>query len=156
MRLLTRQFREAAVPFRDRGEHGRPAAEQVDVWALLDEADSAELLALGPVDGPGEDDFHGWAIQGRLPLDEAADRASVIDEIRGGVENSDGTAEADFTPRHGLSATSGGRQVDLVICYACRSLEAYADGRPASHFLTSSEPAATFDARLAAAGVQVR
>jgi hypothetical protein len=106
--------------------------------ALLDEAESLELLSLDP--GGRTPDvasgFHGWKILGRTTLRDASGRKAIVAAIRRGVREAD-DASGCFEPRHGLRATKGGKDVDLVICFSCRWIEVR-EGREIAFVRTSA------------------
>lgn len=104
-----------------------------NVSALLDEAESVELLSIDPGDrtsDPGTG-FHGWKVLGRTTLRGAEGRRAIVGAIQRGVRETDDAAGC-FEPRHGLRATKGNRVVDLVICFSCRWIEVHDAGKTAS------------------------
>ncbi len=123
--------------------------------AILDGAESIELLSIDPKDrpaGPG-DDFHGWKVLGRAALRDPDRRREVVAAVRRGVEEAD-DAEGCFEPRHGLRATKGGVSADLVICFSCRWIEVHAGGE-ATSVRTSGSPRSTFNTILRTATVEL-
>ena len=99
--------------------------------ALLDGADSIELISLDPGErtGGAASGFHGWKVLGRATLRDGAGR-TVVEAIHRGVREA-GDAAGCFEPRHGLRATRGKRAVDLVICFSCRWIEVHDGGATA-------------------------
>jgi hypothetical protein len=100
--------------------------------ALLDDAESVELLSIDPgqrTSDPGTG-FHGWKVLGRTALTDADRRKAVVFAIRRGIRECD-DASGCFEPRHGLRATKGGKTLDLVICFSCRWIEVHEGGTTA-------------------------
>ncbi len=96
-----------------------------DVQAILDKADTIELLSLEPAKGMEvKDGFHGYKILGKTTV-KGADARKVVAAIHKGIKDSDGTAAACFMPRHGIRAKVDDKTVDLVICYQCLSMTSY-------------------------------
>jgi hypothetical protein len=140
------------VPGRGDDSHGKlPATAS----AILDGAESIELLSIDPKDRPSGagDDFHGWKVLGRAALRDPDRRRAVVEALRRGVEEAD-DAEGCFEPRHGLRATKGGLSADLVICFSCRWIEVRAGGETAFVRMSGS-PRAMFNAILRAAAVEL-
>jgi len=103
--------------------------------SILENAETFEILALHPYPhleegtpvGP-EDSFRGYRILGRTAVPDASDRRRLVDLVFEGIDRSKGMVAACFDPRHGIHATRGGAEVDLVICYECLSMHLYRDG----------------------------
>jgi len=127
-----------------------------DVDALLDKADTIELISLSPerLREAAPTDFHGWGVLGRTTI-KAGEKAAVLAALRAGIRGNDGMVAGCFNPRHGILATAGGRTVALVICFECMSLQVREDGKATVQALTTAAPQATFDRVLKAAGVKV-
>ena len=60
---------------------------------------------------------------------------------------------ACFIPHHGIRLESGGKTVDLVICFKCAQVKSYVDITPTDGMLISTSPRPTFNRILEAAGV---
>ena len=134
----------------DRGGDPRPTLPPSA--ALLDEAESVELLSLDPRDRtttPGSF-FHGWKVLGRTTIRDRDGRKAIAGAIQRGIREADDAAGC-FEPRHGLRATKGGKAVDLVICFSCRWIEVHDGGETA--FVRTSPAAKSRDQRGAACGV---
>jgi hypothetical protein len=109
------------------------------VSALLDEADSVELLSIDPgerISDPSAG-FHGWKVLGRTTLRNDAGRRAIVLAIQRGVGEADDAAGC-FEPRHGLRATKGNKVVDFVICFSCRWIEVHDGGQSAFVRTTAS------------------
>lgn len=126
-----------------------------DVAAILDKAESIEFLSLSPKRGekdiPEKDNFHGFRILGRVTLKDAG-RKTIVDGLRKGIKDSDGSVAACFNPRHGIRATVAGKTADIVICFECHSLVTHI-GETRGSALTARTPEATFNKVLKDANV---
>ena len=134
------------------------------VRAALEEAETLELLSLHPYPrGAYENEWEEkglvelevldeYAVLGKTPL-AGDDRRRVVQALYDGVTASDGMVAACFNPRHGLSATHGGKKVDVVICYECLSMQFHVDGEHAGNALTTEAPGRLFTDVLRAAKV---
>ena len=103
------------------------------VSALLDEAESIELLSIDPgerTSDPGSG-FHGWKVLGRTTPSDDGGRKAIVAAIKRGIREADDAAGC-FEPRHGLRATKGDKAIDLVICFSCRWIEVHEGGMTAS------------------------
>ncbi len=127
-----------------------------EVLAALAKADAVELLSLDPMRPmvPPKDGFHGWKVLGRTAVKDEKTHTALLTSLRKAAEASDGTAAFCFNPRHGLRVTTGKATVDLVICFECLQVRAFAgdDARPKG-FLITGGPQKGFDQVLKDAGV---
>ncbi len=123
--------------------------------AALDGAERLELWSLDPTlrETPAADGFHGWRALGRVTVEDAAERARLVDALAKGVAGNDGVVAACFNPRHGVRAVHDGKTVDLVICFECLQVQMFVDASASEGFLTTSAPQPSFDRVLRAAGV---
>jgi|GEM_PF-6111354 len=80
--------------------------------------------------------FHGQPVLGTATVDDAATRDQLLALVERGIESSDGTVAACFDPRHGFSVEKDGVVTDLLVCYACLSMEVFVDGERADGHLT--------------------
>jgi len=102
--------------------------------AILAKPDQVELLSLdptllvGPVhfrpDEKPKELFQGWMILGRTVVKDADARKAVLAAVG---TSKRGYGPRCFEPRHGIRATSGGKTVDLVICFECGWVYFYLD-----------------------------
>jgi hypothetical protein len=123
--------------------------------AALEAPDHFELLSLDPA-GPRDghpDDFHGWKVLGRTPVEAAETRAELMAALEQGARENTGTAAGCFNPRHGIRATRGGQTADLVICFECFQVQVYAGDTRDGGFLTTRSPQPVFDQVLRDAGL---
>ena len=102
---------------------------------ILSAATSMEIISLYPyehdLEAQGLTDapmFHSYAELGRATLTDTAKIQAVVAAVYQGIEDSDGTIAACFSPRHGIHAEVDGKPVDLVICYHCLSMHIYVEG----------------------------
>jgi hypothetical protein len=127
-----------------------------EVKAVLEKADSLELVSLEPAEEDKSDKgLYGWKVLGKTEIKEAEGRKKVVDALLKGVSESDGKAARCFIPRHAVRAKQGDKAVELVICFECAQIRIYTgkdDNKPAGVTVTPS-PEATFDEVLKAAGV---
>jgi hypothetical protein len=119
---------------------------------VLVHADTLELLSLDP-GRPGRpaamplNAFHGWTVLGRTTIQDATQRKAVVGALDRGVAEGAFAARC-FDPRHGVRAMRGKTVVELVICFECRQIEAFVDGKEAGSALTSPSPKAPLDRAL--------
>lgn len=131
-----------------------PAADQ----RILEIADFT-VFALHPYDERENETkgrFHGFKILGQTKL-PSSQRGKLLRLIFSGIQQSNGSVAECFEPRHGVRAVAGTETVDLVICYACLSIQVYRNGkrRPDSALTAHSvEPAVT--AMFQALGLKIQ
>ncbi len=123
----------------------------------LAKAGQLELLSLRPgsQSTKSAETFHGWEILGRSPVADESVKAGVLAAIRRGIAESDGSMHLCFEPRHGLRFTSGKLVVDLVICFECRQIQSYLNGREKPTASTSTSSEELLDQLLVDAKVQL-
>jgi len=129
-----------------------------NVMAVLQNADTFELLSLDPESGPDKQSeavknpFHGWAILGKTTIQDSEIRKQLNSALEQGV--AEGRAGAPcFDPRHGIHAVRSGRAVDLVICFECGHIYVYFDDAQDATIRTAGSPEPTLDRILKGAGV---
>jgi len=132
-----------------------PTAKEV-----LAAAEAVEVLSLDPDAGradprPGEAvRFHEWMVLGSTTVNGRDAVARLVGRVEGAVTEATVLDEAlCFRPRHGLRARAKDTVVELVICYECRQLNVYVDGRFRKHCPTKPAPAEALDAVLTQAKV---
>ncbi|HKB04371.1 MAG TPA: hypothetical protein VKD90_19260 [Gemmataceae bacterium] len=125
-----------------------------DLRAILEKADQFELLSLNPrePDAKPKDGFHGWEVLGKTTVKDADTRKNLVAALQKGVAESDGTVARCFNPRHGIRVTHDGKTTDLVICFECLQVKAFAGDRR-HDFLVTRSPQPAFDAVLKEAKV---
>lgn len=140
----------------------KPAPVAPDVEAVLEAPDRFEILALSPEreqdtpSGPPAGTFHGHRILGRAQLPAAGMREELVGLVYQGLRDSDGTVARCFNPRHGISATRGGRTVDLLICYECYLMRIHGPSGEPTMVPTSDKVEPEVTRRFREAGVVTR
>jgi hypothetical protein len=128
-----------------------------DVLTALTDAETFELYSLNPNrlgEEPEDGDFHGWKVLGKTQVKDAEARESLINALKKGVSDSDGTVAACFNPRHGIQVTTAdGKTVSVVICFECLSMNFYKGGERSGYALTTQGPQETFNKVLTDAEV---
>ncbi|MDB5293445.1 MAG: hypothetical protein JWL69_4686 [Phycisphaerales bacterium] len=124
----------------------------------LADADQYEVLSLRPEvfslrPHPEQPRFHGYEILGRMTVTDAATRQRLNAALQSGVRESDGRMMACFNPRHGIRVTRAGVTTDFAICFECRQIQVWRDGKEIAFFLTSESPQPVFDRVLQKANV---
>ena len=120
---------------------------------------------------PGAEDYDAASNDGKVPLfhdhwilgqtvirDPAAKAALLARFYDGFVAPPDPRERKQigfgcFNPRHGLRATLNGKTADLLICFECRQVETYINGKSVSHKNMNAAPAEKFNEILTAACV---
>jgi hypothetical protein len=139
-------------------------AKQRDPLHWLDNADRYELLSLDPSmrvtldpqqsTGPDpQHEFYNHDILGRVTITDSSIRKQLNDALRQGIYDANNTVGSCFNPRHGIRITHHGKTTDLIICFECRQVEVFEEGRELHGYTTTSSPQSTFDAVLVAANV---
>src|SRR5262249_1492526 len=125
-----------------------------EIKAVLEKADTLELVSLEPVEEKSDKGLHGWKVLGKTELKDAEVRKKVLAALQKGISDSDGKAARCFIPRHALLAKQSDKSVDLIICFECAQVQIFTgkDDKPGGVTVTKS-PEATFDEVLKAAGV---
>ena len=105
-----------------------------DAQAVLQEAGEWDLLALDPFTRKEKTDtkdtFRRWKILGKTAVKDADARKALLAALDKGIadhaEKSRKEVEMGllvesgcFQPRHGIRATSGGKTVEVLICFEC-------------------------------------
>jgi hypothetical protein len=126
---------------------------------ILDKANQIELYSLDPEAEPSKDrkekTLHGWKILGKTTLkkdDEAY--KTVLGALGKGIAGGRRGAKC-FEPRHAIRASHEGKDVDLLVCFECRWVYVYFDGKKeeAAQVLIDKNTQPEFDKVLKAAGV---
>jgi hypothetical protein len=124
-------------------------------WRALSTAETYELISLEPdmrTATPSGVRYYNHGVLGSTSITDPATRRRLNDALQAGVRSSDGTVMACFNPRHGIRVTRGGVVSEFVVCFECRQVRVYRDGKT-YHFLTSDSPQKVFDAVLKSANV---
>jgi hypothetical protein len=101
---------------------------------------------------PTEEVFHDYPVLGKVDIASPKDRTAILVAVKKGIANSDGEEMKCFWPRHGVRLTQGGKTIEYLICFECRQLNEFVDGRT-YHKLTTRSPAAVLDEQLERGGV---
>jgi hypothetical protein len=97
---------------------------------------------------------HHWLEIGHAPLDDPAERETVLRELVANIEAGRGfTAVACFLPRHGIRWTDGENEIDLVICFQCSQVVRHGNRRGNSFVISDSKLEPILDRHLTEAGV---
>jgi hypothetical protein len=127
------------------------------IKSALNEAEFT-LLSLNPNPAPESEDksketFHNYEVLGKTVVRDRKARAELLTALNNGIEGWDGSTVRCFNPRHGISATQGGKTIDLVICFECHSIRTYAAITGTVH--TSGSPQPIFDRALKKEGLPI-
>jgi hypothetical protein len=134
-----------------------------NVLKVLTEAETLTVFSLEPAPTEAEaaaskEKFHRYVVLGKTKLDGAVAKKPVLDALLQGIAEHNGVVANCFIPRHGLRAESGGKRVDLVICFQCFSIRIFenaedAEGQETRVVYVSGTPQEAFDKVLKAAKV---
>ena len=122
-----------------------------DQFELLSLKPRFEALATQNVEAPQL--FHNHGILGRTTITDAAVRQKLVDALKRGARESDGSVAACFNPRHAIRVTQAAQTTDFIICFECKQVSVRNAGEEIARFLTSPFPQPTFDDVLKAAGI---
>jgi len=125
------------------GANGLPSS----VETVLEKSEQLELLSLDPLitKAPPKEAFHGWRVLGTTTIKDSRLRTEIVAAMRNGIAEFQYPVAACFNPRHGIRAKSGDTIVDLVICFECRQIEAYANDKRSGGALTAPSPQSFLD-----------
>ena len=136
-----------------------------DLARTLQQATRIELLSLDPhlteaappgsEAGEASDRLYGWRILGITVIADANAQSRLVTAFRTGVDTHDGQIAACFAPRHAIRAIVSGHTHEFLICFQCRQVTRYIDGRLVDGFGISPLPEPTFDALLSEAGIEL-
>lgn len=105
-----------------------------DFESALMSASTATLYSIQPYGGPDvpELDFHGHHQLGHLDL-QGAQAKEAISTVREAISSGKANTYSMcvINPRHGLRIVSQGNTYDFLICYECRQLEIFKNGKEA-------------------------
>jgi hypothetical protein len=126
------------------GLTGRSTGDEIpaEVKAALEKADSWELYSLDPEQrkDPPKVAFHEWRVLGKTTVKDADTRKRLLAALEMGAKTNDGTVADCFNPRHGVRVKSGGKTVDLVICFECYKTVIYTGGEKTGGYKTERSP----------------
>lgn len=119
-----------------------------DAQVTLESAPQLTLYSLAPEATPREKldqkkTFHGWLIRSRVDV-SGEKKSELLGKLYTAIAEDPAPARC-FIPRHGIRAASGDRTVDLIICFECRQMRMYLDGKQVRGMSLGSSPQAFFD-----------
>jgi hypothetical protein len=123
-------------------------------WAsmrALTEADEYELMSIDPQ--WSESERHHHRILGSVSIADLTIRQKLNAALQAGARESNGTAMACFNPRHSIRVTHAGITTEFLICFECRQVQVWRNGKIIASFLTSPSPEPVFDDVLQKANV---
>jgi hypothetical protein len=129
------------ISFCSVGHSERPARNHLSVAAAdaLATANEVTLYSLSPdwVWPPrGKQHFYSYEILGSVTLSNPADLTSLGNVIRDGVASYDDEEyTCCFKPRHGLRIRKANHCFDFVVCFECKKLIVYVDGKESEPIL---------------------
>ncbi len=132
-----------------------------NVRELLNAAESLELISLDP-DAEKLDEgekergyFQRWKILGSTVVKDRDARDELVKTIVNGVPDKASELEVAlcFIPRHGLRAKVKDSLVEMIICYQCKRINVFVDGKFRRMCVTEKEPQVRLDEILTAAKV---
>jgi hypothetical protein len=106
----------------------------------------------GATGKPAGDTFHDYPVLGKVDIASPKDRTAILVAVKKGISQSDGGEYKCFWPRHGVRLTQGGKTIEYLICFQCRQLDEFTEGRK-THKPTTEAAAAVLDKQLQSAGV---
>jgi hypothetical protein len=120
-----------------------------DVRKILDKADRFVLLSLDPKATAKQEHkawdevFHDYRVRRKLEIRTQETRDQLLGALYKGIADSHGMVAMCFNPRHGIRASMGSENVDLLICFECMSIQIY--GKTDGEVLTTGSPATIFN-----------
>jgi len=128
-----------------------------DGQAILESAGSVTLMSLSPESVPlfsfrpsSRRGFHGYRILGSTEVSGAA-KSELLGKLYTAIAE-DAQPNRCFNPRHGIRATAADHHIDLVICFECKQIQSFVNGKEGGSLISASA-AETFDRMLRAARV---
>ena len=119
---------------------------------FLENSEHFTLYSLAPYENPEAQSvsktlqnnhrFHGYAIIGQAPIDDAKTRHQLLNSLYEGADND--RHLTCFDPHHGIRATRGNQTMDLVICFACSTMKVSGNVANDSIYIDSTQRG-TFD-----------
>jgi hypothetical protein len=134
-----------------------------DAQTLLANADAFTLFSINPEpdsDHNATNTFESHEILGQLEIQSKDTRMELIDALNKGISAENRflwpgprALPTCFNPRHGIRAKKSGETIELLICFECKQIYIKSSSATNQLFLTTREPAATFNNILKDAGV---
>ena len=124
-----------------------------EVLEILKKADHFELFSCDPEfrenkdKGKEDNGFHGFKVLGGIPIKSEKQRQMLVEALVAGMAEKNIMPAKCFIPRHGIRASAGKKQVDLVICFECSQLDVYLipDDTQRKRLLIGRSPAGVFN-----------
>ena len=138
------------------GCQGKPGDE------LTDEPESLTILSIDGTESwrgttTGEI-LYGCPVLGRVEITDPNQRRSVMAAVKSGIQNAPKQPMGCWMPRHVLRLVTGGKKLDVVICFECQSYRSYHGETESARVgggQISSDPQSLLNDILAQAGVPV-
>jgi hypothetical protein len=108
--------------------------------------------------GASTERFHDYPVLGKVEITERNQLHEIVKAIKKGLvppilkilgEN------ACFIPRHGIRVIDSGHTIDLILCFECKNIEVYLDGRRSYYGPITLEAEPALARSLSSAGVSV-
>lgn len=115
--------------------------------ALLEGELEALLIACERKPEKDERAIRDYPVVASVTLDDKAKRAELLAQVYQGVEQGKYFAKC-FIPHHALRAEHDGHLAEVVICFACVTVEVYLDGKIVAQVETTRQASKAFEALL--------
>jgi hypothetical protein len=96
--------------------------------ALL-KATDCTLVSLEPKDGDVEGGLYGWRVLGETAIKDSMQCRTVLASVEQSVAAPGEWGAKCFDPRHALRVKYEGHTLDFVICFECRWIYIFGDGK---------------------------
>ncbi len=122
--------------------------------AVVDQATQVILYSLEPSEKEGKGDtLRGWKVLGKTALEDVKSRTKLLAEFAKAIAAPHEGGAKCFEPRHALRAVHDGKSAELIICFECRWVSVYVDGKFIEQIEISDMAQPFFDQVLRAAKV---
>jgi hypothetical protein len=123
---------------------------------ILASADKLEVLSIDVARNKEAEDFHGFRVLGTATVADKGLRRKLAGAIASAVaESTVYDVGFNYGPRYGLRATSGGKTVEMVICFNCQQVAVYVGGKLTKECATKRTPLKLLDRILSDAAIPV-
>jgi hypothetical protein len=123
---------------------------------ILASADKLEVLSIEVARKKENEDFHGFHVLGTATITDKKPKRKLAEVIQSAVaESTVYDIGFNYNPRYGLRATSGGKVVELVICFHCTQIEVYVEGKLTKRCATKTTPQKLLNQMLSDAKIPV-
>jgi hypothetical protein len=100
--------------------------------------------------------FQEYLILGKSKIEDARERDELVESLRKGLTEFDGSFAICFRPRHGLRIRKGAEAVEVVICFECQQVVSPSDNESNPIIVPITRSAEkVFDSALRKAGLPV-